>query len=223
MMNQEILKLHSSGKMQEIISGHIEKMVSGIVSDVFREYGDFGKSIKEQLKEKLRLDPDTIALTEYNLTVAKVVKERLDRSLIGEGVASLQKMLDEMLITPPKEITMSQLMTAIIEANQETATKEGWEKPTLIIDESSYGSRFVYIDPEPEREKNDCEYRFLLSSGDKKPFAVEIRSFGKDVFSKKYFTRGFGDVETMLFWMHSGQVTFDLEGQHESYYYEGRD
>lgn len=225
--DQALTKLHTEGKIQAIIEKQLTETISRCIDDALSSYSEFGKDLKAVLKEQLTLDPKSLHLAQYNLVIAKTIQDRMDKHLIKTGVEHMQSLIDGILVNPPAEYKLSKIIEEMIEEHQEDANEKRWERPTVIIENSSYGSQHIYLDPEEDKEKYRCKYQVSVSldAKDKEAYGVKFDDWGDDAFERKLFVRNFSGIERILFHLYAKQSTLlvDFKEGERSFYYAGRD
>lgn len=142
---------------RELIDDGIDKLFKDVIDDAFRSYGDFGKAIKDAVKEALPANvSDMFELTRYNALVAEALRQRweaaaVSETLITKATASIEEVLRNDAVSG--EVSLRTLLQAFVEAHKEEAAENGWEAPEIRFEEAeSYGrtSLAVYFDPKPE-------------------------------------------------------------------------
>lgn len=211
MAGQAMTRLVQSGEIEKMIEGAIEHTMKDIIDQQLRSYSELGRAIKGVVERSFEFDVERIRPGEYSAMIADLVQSRLRAYMVKEGEQQLAKMLDEILKEAPAEITMSKLVE---ELKQQAVDHYSFDrnKPqvTVIVEENSYGSRWVQFDVQPDKGKYDCATRFLLSS-DGQVSALYLRNQQTDKFIGCYY-----GIERTLFWLHSGRSKliidkFDVE------------
>lgn len=144
---------------RELIDAGIEKLFKDVVDDAFRSYGDFGRAIKDAVKEALPANvSDMFELTRYNALVAEALRQRWEAAAVSEtlmtkATASIEEVLKNDAVSG--EVSLRALLEAFIEAHKEEAAENGWEAPEIRFEEKeAYGSTTlaIYFDPQPESD-----------------------------------------------------------------------
>ncbi|PZT51988.1 hypothetical protein [Paenibacillus silvae] len=161
MVNDAMQSIKEEGIVEQIVRKKIEKTLESIVDDVFSSYSEFGKSLKEAVKENLNVDISRLDLPSYNTLVLQVVKEKLDVITHTQGVEKLKHQMDELLADVKPEYKLSELIEKWKESESEYEERDG-EEFSLHIGDSSYSSTWVHLDPEPDTEKYQCRYAMLV-------------------------------------------------------------
>lgn len=159
MVNDALANIHSEGIVENIVRKKIEKTIESIIDDIFSSYGDFGKQLKEQIKQHLSVNLGALDLPTYNTLVAKVIKEKLDEITHIQGVEKLKLEMDKMLADVKPEYKLSELIEKWKEVENEYQEYEG--EFSLHID-SKYSSTWIHLDPEPGKDMYECKYGMLV-------------------------------------------------------------
>lgn len=217
-------KMHADGRIQAILEKQIEQTIQRTVSDVLGEYGEFGKALKEEIKSKLKVDPQAVRLSEYNLVVAKVLQKKLDEYLIKEGVGHMQTLVDDMLVTPPDSYKFSEIIDTMMNEHEEEALEHRWSQPSVHSEGGTLN--FIYFDPEPRKDKYQCRYGITLDK-DGTCVSVKMREWGGDKFTRELFVRSFRGLERMMFHLYakSTKLIFTDKDRDslDDFYYPGQD
>jgi hypothetical protein len=155
-------ELINSGALTAIIEARIKKTLDEIVSEALRSYGSFGQQLKEMVQSALKVDLSNLDLQCYNQIVLNIVKSKL-RESVESSRAHLTKGLEELLGTnPPAEIKLSKL---IGEFKKWAFRWSGQGRCTIILEEKDTlcKSRWFYLDRNPNVNRHNCSYRFLIS------------------------------------------------------------
>ncbi len=157
LLAQRVSEYAASDRPRELIDAGIDKMFKDVVDDTFRSYGDFGKAIKEAVKDALPANvSDMFELTRYNALVAESLRQRWQAAAVSETLmVKANAAIDEVLKNDfvSGEVSLRALLEAFIERNKEEAAEEHWERPEIRFEDGSIGSGeflHIYFDPEPE-------------------------------------------------------------------------
>ena len=80
-VNETLVNLEEEKFVEKVVKERLEKTITGIVYDVFREYSDFGKSLKTYIEGNLNVDLDKLGLQGYNTLALEAIKEQLDQTI----------------------------------------------------------------------------------------------------------------------------------------------
>ncbi|WP_045158318.1 hypothetical protein [Stutzerimonas stutzeri] len=169
LLAQRVSEYAASDRPRELIDAGIDKMFKEVVDDAFRSYGDFGKAIKEAVKEALPANvSDMFELTRYNALVAESLRQRWEAAAVSETLmvkanAAIDEVLSNDLVSG--EVSLRKLLEAFVEDNKEKAAEEHWERPEIRFEDGSIGSGeflHIYFDPEPE-DSHRSERSYLSS------------------------------------------------------------
>jgi hypothetical protein len=214
----------ASGDLDAMIRAKLNKTIDDVLDDLLRSWSPFGKALRAQLEKALNVDMD-LGIGGYNVIVADIVTHRIDEAIKGKWAADLNKHLDDTLRAAPETIKVSELLEKLADGNEDTARDEEWSNATMLIERTEYGSRWIYLDPQPrtEREKYQFKWRLLVSD------AGEVSSVSGDEIEGKrklLVGRRFG-MEALLFQLYAGKTRVEMDrepGLHEhEYEHEGQD
>lgn len=171
LLAQRVSEYAASDRPRELIDAGIDKMFKEVVDDAFRGYGDFGKAIKEAVKEALPANvSDMFELTRYNALVAESLRQRWEAAAVSETLmVKANAAIDEVLSNDfvAGEVSLRKLLEAFIEDNKEKAAEEHWGRPEIRFEDGSIGSGeflHIYFDPEPDSRRSERSYLSSLDS-----------------------------------------------------------
>ncbi|MCP1996627.1 hypothetical protein [Flavobacterium sp. HSC-61S13] len=150
-------------KLPEMLEAKASEMISSIVSDIFRSYGDTAKSIKAKLEETINVNLQELDLIDYNTLIAKTINDNLLQQVNLQPILDMTQ--DIIGFVNKKTITLQEIADIIIEASQEENDQEGEGEITFIVNENTkYNWIEVYADVDPDKKEYECTFKFILSS-----------------------------------------------------------
>ena len=72
-VQDQLNALVGSGKIEEIIQSNVESTVKSIIKDSLSEYSDFGKNLKNVIKEVMKVDVSKVSALSYQQIVVDQV------------------------------------------------------------------------------------------------------------------------------------------------------
>ena len=112
-VNETLVNLEEEKFVEKVVKARLEKTITGIVDDVFREYGDFGKSLKAHIENNLNVNLDRLGIEGYNTLALAAIKEQLDKTITVQGIERLKKSTEEMLSDVKKSYNLSELIETL--------------------------------------------------------------------------------------------------------------
>lgn len=165
MVADSLAKMDSSGKFQQIIDMQLEKTMSSIVKDLFGEWSDFSKELKNEVEEKLKVNFDELNLQSYNHLIMESIKNMLDDEVTNQGVLKIKNQIEGLLANSKREYKLSELMKELSEGidGLDELGYDDCHEMSLHIDES-YSSTFIHFDSKEGVSEYSCKYRLFVSS-----------------------------------------------------------
>lgn len=209
MLNASLASMFESGKAQEIVDAHVERMLKDAVANVTRSYSEFGKTLEAKLVEHLKVDFEKIDFPAYNHLVTQVVQRALRHTLQEDAAKKLEADIREMLAGEiPAEITLSQLVGELKQwAREDCYEARGKHAVTALVGEFKYGSRYVYLDPLPDKENYQCSFHLLI---DEAGTLRSARLEGKNV-EKGLFLGGLYGFEKTIFRLYTAKTRLIID------------
>lgn len=165
MVADSLKNMESSGKFQEIVDKQLEKTMSSIVKDLFGEWSDFSKELKNEVEEKLKVNFDELNLQSYNHLIMESIKNMLDDEVTNQGVLKIKNQIEGLLVDSKREYKLSELMKELSEEidGLDELGYDDCHEMSLHIDES-YSSTFIHFDSKEGVSEYSCKYRLFVSS-----------------------------------------------------------
>lgn len=96
-VNETLANLEKEKFVEKVVKERLEKTITGIVDDVFREYGEFGRKLKDYIEKNLNVNLERLGLEGYNALALAAIKEQLDQTITVQGIEKLKKTTEEIL------------------------------------------------------------------------------------------------------------------------------
>lgn len=219
MMNDAFDKIQESGFVEQTIEARIQETLKSIINDLFRDYSDFGKSLKEQLSKKVAVNLGNIDLPAYNVMIENYIKQQTTQLMNEEYAKLTQDRLSEILKKEEKrEWKLSEIIEKIVEENSEEQHENQFEKLSLHFDNWHKDFWHIRIDPEEGKDKYQC--CIDIDIGDGKITHAKIGEYNTKDFKKEKFVRLYG-VEALIFRLFSQGCSVEVdqdECKDRSYY-----
>jgi hypothetical protein len=165
MVMDSLVKMESEGKVQEIVKKHVESTVNDVVKDLFGNWSDFSRELKETAKEALKINFKDLNLSSYNHLILQAIKDKLDDEITNQGVAQIKNQIEGLLTDSKREYKLSELVEELAEEIEDTDELEydEYHEMTLHIDDS-YSSYWIGLDSRSDISEYSCKYRLLVNS-----------------------------------------------------------
>lgn len=213
-VNETLVNLEEEKFVEKVVKERLEKTITGVVDDVFREYSDFGKSLKTYIEGNLNVDLNRLGLQGYNTLALSAIKEQLDKTITVQGLEKLKKSTEEML----SDVKESYKLSEIIERFKSESSEDEWErdeddKVTLFIEKDGSFTH-IYIDEEEKNNKWNCDYQINLKED--KPYSIKLK--GDEINTKKILGGLYG-LDRLLFKIYStgAKIEFDCGNDPDDY------
>lgn len=167
-INQEIQKATDAfieEKLPAMVSTKVEKMVDGILDDIFRSYSDTAKNIKRKIEEGLDINLQEFGLVDYNALISKAIAKRLDTLVSEEAIKPVMAVVDDIVgFVSKKEIKLSEIHEMVIQVAKDGYSDEQSGEISFFVEENDrYDWLTVTIDEE-KKKKEDCAISFIIST-----------------------------------------------------------
>jgi hypothetical protein len=213
MINDSLIQIKASGKVEQIIRQRVEKTIESIINDLLDGWSEFGKELKNQIKEHLHINLQSLDIPAYNQLVANVVKEELDKALHIQGVQKMKEIIDNILGTAKREYKLSEIIKEMMEQANFDGDHNG-SNATLHIERSSVLT-FIYFDENEDVRKYDCKYRIFVD----KDGSVKSVRIGNKEFQNDIIMGGLYGVEETLFKLYAQSSKLIIDEENIDLYY----
>lgn len=203
MVMESLVKMQSEGKVQAIVEKHVESTVNDVVKDLFGNWSDFSKDLKNTAKEALQINFKDLNLASYNHLILQAIKDKLDDEITNQGVAQIKNQIEGLLTDSKREYRLSELVKELageIEDLDELGY-EDYHEMTLHIDDS-YSSHWIGLDSRSDIREYDCKYRFMVNSQGE---LCSVKINDKESYSRKNINEF--DVKAVLNGLHGLEET----------------
>ena len=162
-VNDTLVKLEKEQFVETVVKKRLEKTITEIVDDTFREWSDFGKNLKEYIRENLNVNLESLGLEGYNSLALAAIKEELDKCITIQGIEKIKETTKEILSDVKPEYTLSE----IIERLKGASLKEEYEYDegdsiALIINGEEDGYKHIYLSEEEPYGKSKYYYDYQI-------------------------------------------------------------
>lgn len=207
-VNNTLADLKEDGYVEKIVKAQLEKTLKDIVEDSFKSYGDFGKTLKEEIKKQMDINLEKLDIPSYNQVILNTIKTELERSVHEEGAKKIQEQMQKLMGTSKEEYKLSELIREIVEQDCELneLDYEDYKEITVIV-EDKYGSKYIYIDPEEDQSWYQCKYRITLDDD----MTVSRAEIGDKSFDNKVIMGGLYGADGTIFkmWTRGAKLVID--------------
>ncbi|MWP61082.1 hypothetical protein [Gilliamella sp. Pas-s25] len=149
-------RFNNSDKPASIIDEALEGLFKNAIESELSPYGDFGRAVKEAVKETLPANiQDVISLPKYNQLIVNSLQQQwlssnVEQNFVDKATKMLNNIINEYPI--PEYIYLSDLLEAFVEEYAEEAMENDWDNPDIRINESDYDHDYIsiYFDKKPK-------------------------------------------------------------------------
>ncbi len=209
MVMDSLAKMESEGKVQQIVEKHVESTVNDVVKDLFGNWSDFSKELKNTAQAELQINFNELNLASYNHLILNAIKDKLDDEITNQGVAQIKNQIEGLLSDAKREYKLSDLikeLTKEIDDLDELGYDE-YHEMSLHVDDP-YGSYWIAMDARNDINEYSCKYRLHVSK-EGKVYSVKIdeqeysRNRSSDDFEVKAVMKGLHGLEETLFKLYT--------------------
>jgi hypothetical protein len=161
--NEEINKQLSPEVIKPKIEKHVSSMVGDILESFFYSYGDIAKTVKEQMKEHIKIDLSRIDMSTYNTAMVNHIKEYVKKWETDEMQAAVEKMFKTLIHEVPKEAKLSTLIEDFI--NELHYDDDNITYCVVSIEENGTFNRYtVEVFDNDDKSYDEYKLTFTLST-----------------------------------------------------------
>jgi hypothetical protein len=201
LINRAVLARMTPDFIEKAVDVRVGKLVDEAVADALRSYSDTGKLITEAVKGALKVE--RLDLPSYGHVVTAMLREQIEATVAPIVAGQLAADMAELLKLAPKEIKLSEIAEKMLQHHE---GGEWGKKITVIVEESHYGSTWLYLDEHVHLErsaKGNAEVRILLG----KDGQISSASLsGRDLKSGSVIGANYGLQQMVRAWHACGTV-----------------
>lgn len=208
LMNEAFDGIQKEGFIEKTVKAQIEKTITSLIHDTFRDYSDFGKDLKEAIKNEIKIDFSQLSLGGYSTTITTMIRNILKEKMNEDSRKEVERFLVSLESNDiPKELKITEMVKKITDNfKQNYCFHDGIEKgegftftfdffkafPSSDILKDHYK---ICIDPEEDKSPNECLIRIDYNSDSEEitEVTIEDRSVTENTFysTKKWTLEGY--------------------------------
>lgn len=161
-IQQQFGEIVESGFVEMKIRENLEKTIASIINDCLKSYSDFGKEVKEKVKQSLSIGNMDLKLPEYNQLVCNWITEMINTTLISTG----KKQIEENIKKFFKPLEKSEYkISEIIEKFIDDLDESDCEDITFIRNKSDTVDGYIhyYFDKNSNIAQYSCDYQIWIN------------------------------------------------------------
>lgn len=193
----------SEGMIAKEIEMAVTNTVCRVIRDETETYSQFGMMLKNEIKSLL---PQSVSMenqSNFRDSIMKTIQSNLSAYKDEHLEARINGIFTEILLTPPKSIKLSELVTS---------ASKMWKtsKPTVHVIESvgiTKGYINVHLDERYGVDKYSCSCSIAISSSGQM-YSTKI---GNQDVKQSLFVGPFYDFERFLFWLYTGGTIVEID------------
>lgn len=170
-IQEKIQSLIDEGTVDKMIEDAAKKSLGKIVEEVFSQWGDFYKELKETVSEKLQINIKEIELPIYGQMVKSIVENELNTQLSETTKKKIISQVDSITGKPEKQ---QWKLSEIIEKYRDETNKynDDNEQKDVVFDVEESGShRWVRVG---EKEEGSSYISSIYSSSNKQSYDMRM-------------------------------------------------
>lgn len=215
-VNDTLVEIERTGFVEQVVKKRLEKTITDIVDDVFKEWSDFGKNLKAYIENKLNINLENLGIEGYNTLVSLAVKEQLDKIITVQGIEKVKETIDKILIDTKDTYDLSDIIEKLKDGEylyKDQYDFEEDEKITLFIEKEGYFTH-IYLDTEEKDNKYLCGYQINIK--EEKPYSIKLK--GREI-NKDTILDGLYGIDEFLFkiYAHGSKIVLDNGTDPEDY------
>lgn len=219
-VQDQLNALVGSGKIEEIIQSNVENTVKSIIKDSLSEYSDFGKNLKNVIKEVMKVDVSKVSALMYQQIVIDQVNKSLEENLLTQIQQPLSAVLGKILAPFEQRTYKLSEMVEVFKDQERDGDEDGYL--TVLVEDGGYSAIYVGLDKEEDKQRYSCEYQFSIDKKTGVIWSFEAkgyRSVSMDVTKNSFH----GAFEKMLFNLYASQCPIELDENHVNSSWDNED
>lgn len=188
----------------------VTKTIDAALNDAFRDYSDFGKTVKAAVSGLVPHSLDIDGSASFTHALQTVLQQRI-RAFHDERIKqAIEPILDKLLAPAPESITLDALCKMALEEWRDSYKNDHAERMYLHVEESDSadGYKRIYMDPNGDKFSGygSSHYGARVHIAINRTGEVyRLKIEGKDV-QGQLFAGPFYDFERMIFHFYTGKT-----------------
>ena len=217
LVNNSLKRIQEEGYVEAVVEEQIKKSIKSIVDDLFRDWGPFGKNLKEEIEKKLKVNLDKLDIASYNYILNNTIQQQLDEVIHVHGVEKMKKSVEDFLVSAKDEYRLSELIE-IMKAEEARKNECFLDQISLHIEHCDCTSLiFINFDPDNKVKDFRCKYRMVVNGENNSVSAIEING---EKFDNKVIMGGLRGFNKMLFQIYANGSKVIVDEDEINIYYE---
>lgn len=207
-------------RIRQQIEQVVAKTVDSAINDAFREYSDFGKSVKTAVAGIVPHELSLDGAARWNHAISQYISERLAAVNDQRITQAMAPMLDKLLEQPPAELKVSELVAKAVELWDENYIRGDSRRPTVIIEHGdTEGWYRIGLDPKNGVSRYSCRVQIGVTDAGK---VYSLTADGQDVKNTR-FAGSFYNFEAYIFQLYTGGTRLVLDTEDFDVWYNERE
>jgi len=192
--------LAADGKLEAIVKARVAKCVEDAINDATGYNSDFINGLKAYVKAELPMDFSGIGLAGYNAELIKMIRGRLDASLLAWMDKSISESMGDLLEPPPAEMKVSEMVKLFAETLDE---HERDELRVRCKDDDGMVKGYWSIEMTVGSRQSET-WRVAVGGRDGEIYSISVPYHGE--ITKRLFTARTWGFERALFRLYAGKT-----------------
>lgn len=208
-VNDAMADISASGFVQETIKKRLQDTTKEIINDLFKEYGTFGKQLKQHISDRLQINFDKLDLASYDVMIINHLQELMDQGVKTLGLEKLHEMMNKMLKDAKDEYKLSELVKEMKDYASEHNDHDNASEVGMIIDRDFSLTTYIYLDPRGD-QSSKYRYKYLICVDAKTGEVTRIQIDDKKFDNKTIMSGLYGfDEQLFRLFAHGSKITID--------------
>jgi hypothetical protein len=204
------------GTIEKMVSEQVTKALSNIIQESFGQWGEWGKTLKQVVNDKIQINLDKLNLPAYNTMVITTIENHLTNTIAEHSLGLLKERMDRILAIPEKKTwKLSEIVKMYWEKEGDNEDYYPW----VQVEEQKYGSIWIYIGKKQKstetysyRKTTETEIKISVNpdKGNKIWYAGST-TVPNPLKERVFVGNGNMDALLMTLWAHECILDIDIE------------
>jgi hypothetical protein len=160
LFNDKLNALVNDGYLEQTVEKSTKKLIDDVIGGFFASYSDFGNALRKHIEKNLTINLKEVSLDQYSVIVNNIIQDHLLNYSASFIAPKVKEEIDRTFgVLEKQEWYLSEIM----ERFKDEYRSQELHECTCIVEESQYGSIFVYFDEEADKGKYSCGGQFCIS------------------------------------------------------------
>ena len=207
---KEEMATYINEKLRPAMAAKVEKMMDGVMNEVFKSWGDVADQVKAAIQGGLQISIDRLELKEYNALIAHNIQHEVNKGLSESVTKNISDIVRQLIGAPGKEkISAYDFINLFVTAHMEDNHEYSGRFTFHHEHDEHYGWHELWIDKEEDTDRRSCAVRMLVSGDSGRIFSVSFNDYHAKGDPSNTPPKSLGVFQSIVMRLYNGGTKLD--------------